>query len=96
MFVGPLLATRSASRPSARLTTTEQTGATAFAVVGPFDPSELLLVRPARALDAVSRSGCLIGAYAADMGRYGTRADMIVHEEQPFNAESGPPLWPSH
>lgn len=23
------------------------------------------------------------------MGRYGTRADMIVHEEQPFNAESG-------
>ena len=24
------------------------------------------------------------------MGRYGTRADMIVHEEQPFNAESGP------
>lgn len=23
------------------------------------------------------------------MGRYGTRTDMIVHEEQPFNAESG-------
>jgi sulfite oxidase len=23
------------------------------------------------------------------MGRYGARADMIVHEEQPFNAESG-------
>src|SRR3954467_13813753 len=23
------------------------------------------------------------------MGRFGTRADMIVHEEQPFNAESG-------
>jgi sulfite oxidase len=23
------------------------------------------------------------------MGRYGTRADMIVHEEQPFNAETG-------
>lgn len=28
-------------------------------------------------------------AYASDMGRYETRADMIVHEEQPFNAESG-------
>ena len=26
--------------------------------------------------------------YDSDMGRYGTRADMIVHEEQPFNAES--------
>ena len=24
------------------------------------------------------------------MSRYGTRADMIVHEEQPYNAESGP------
>jgi sulfite oxidase len=24
------------------------------------------------------------------MGRFGTRSDMIVHEEQPFNAESGP------
>ena len=24
------------------------------------------------------------------MGRYGTRADMIVHEEHPFNAETGP------
>ena len=29
------------------------------------------------------------GLYDADMGRYGTRADMIVHEKQPFNAESG-------
>ncbi len=29
------------------------------------------------------------GLYDPDMGRYGTRADMIVHEEQPFNAESG-------
>ena len=29
------------------------------------------------------------GLYDSDMGRYGTRADMIVHEEQPFNAESG-------
>ncbi len=26
--------------------------------------------------------------YDAGMGRFGTRADMIVHEEQPFNAES--------
>ena len=23
------------------------------------------------------------------MGQYGTRADMIVHDDQPFNAESG-------
>jgi sulfite oxidase len=45
--------------------------------------------RSCAALDTVSRSGCLVGAYAADMGRYGTRADMIIHEEQPFNAESG-------
>ncbi len=29
------------------------------------------------------------GPYDPDMGRYGKRADMIVHQEQPFNAESG-------
>src|SRR3954470_15362902 len=34
-------------------------------------------------------NGCKGGLYDSDMGRYGTRADMIVHEEQPFNAESG-------
>ncbi len=28
-------------------------------------------------------------SYDPGMGRYGTRGDMIVHEEQPFNAESG-------
>src|SRR3954468_12827802 len=34
-------------------------------------------------------NGCKGGLYDSDMGRYGTRADMIVHEEEPFNAESG-------
>src|SRR5690348_12315986 len=29
------------------------------------------------------------GPYDPSMGRYGTAAGMIVHEEQPFNAESG-------
>ena len=27
--------------------------------------------------------------YACRMGRYGKRADLIVHEEEPFNAETG-------
>jgi hypothetical protein len=36
-----------------------------------------------------ARHRWLSRAYASDMGRYGTRADMIVHEEQPFNAERG-------
>jgi sulfite oxidase len=29
------------------------------------------------------------GPYASRMGRYGKRADLIVHAEQPFNAETG-------
>ena len=36
-----------------------------------------------------SENGCKSGLYDSAMGRFGTRADMIVHEEQPFNAESG-------
>ena len=36
-----------------------------------------------------SGNGCEGGLYDSDMGRHGTRADMIVHEEQPFNAERG-------
>ena len=33
--------------------------------------------------------GATGGLYDSGMGRYGKRADMIVHGEQPFNAESG-------